>query len=246
MRSAPNISAEAKSFLERLLKPEGGERAALADLISDPWITGSRSLTANQLRDEMVARKLKVDGAKAAEREKARRAAAAKRVTEGGAYDPMSVQHAVRRSAADDDRTRDLALAGQGVYTTIHVPAALGESGRGSTRVARVLEVMRATMVGAGWERVAIAPGMEPHRVAGRMAVASREGGGAVEVSCRLCRDSGEGSEEGGLLFEVKRAGGDMFDFRAAFDGLCEAVEGGGGGEEDDLGTVGEGPVDMI
>jgi tRNA A-37 threonylcarbamoyl transferase component Bud32 len=251
LRSAPDVSMEARAFLEKLLKPEAGDRADLEDLLrNDPWLnSGGYDLTPDELFAEMSARKRKVDDAKAVEREKARRAAAAQRANAyGGTYDPFSAQHAVRRSAADSEGIAKLGVVGGGVYSRIYVESGFGETGAAANRVGRVIAGMMGVMWAGGWtvDESAAAGG---DRI--NASVTNAETGDKVEVVCRLCREGEEGGNSV-MVFEVKRVLGDVFKFRAAFDGLSALVsgkkegEGAGVGAEEDLRTVGEGPVDMI
>jgi hypothetical protein len=190
----------------------------------------------------MVARKRKVDDAKAAEREKARMAAAAQRAQKGGVYDPFAAQHAVRRSVPDEAVSKLRGL-NENVYTRIYVGDAFGEAEGGGKRVERVVGDMRGLLEGSGWavEGKGGAEGLLAkalHRAEGQEE--------AVEMSVRLVRD-----KDMSLVFECKRVGGSIFDYKKAFDKVSLAVAGGAGGTgagaagEEQLGSGSE-PVDMI
>lgn len=246
LRSAPDISMPARAFLEKLLKPDARERADLEDLLrNDPWLNRSDGLTTDDLFAEMTARKRNVDDAKAAEREKARKAAAAQRANAyGGTYDPFSAQHAVRRSAADSEGIAKLGVAGNvGVYSKIYVDNGFGEACAAANKVGKVIDGMKGVMREGGWSVTEGAA--DTDKVFAKITVPE---GGVVELVCRLCREDNESSA---MLFEVKRVAGDLFKFREAFNTLASLVAGKEGGfagvaAEEDLRSVGEGPVDMI
>ena len=125
MRSAPNISVEARSFLELMLKPEASDRATLRQLLEHEWLNEMSDMSHDDLYNLMDERKRKVDAAKVRsnnisvtitatplhnsnstaqnhEREKAKQAAAAARAQ--GQYDPFKVRTCKERS--DEPRER--------------------------------------------------------------------------------------------------------------------------------------------
>ncbi|GMH64304.1 hypothetical protein TL16_g03931 [Triparma laevis f. inornata] len=238
MRSAPNISPEARSFLELMLKPEASDRATLRQLLEHEWLNEMSDMSHDDLYNLMDDRKRKVDAAKNHEREKAKQAAAAARAQ--GQYDPFKDQHRVRRGAGQE--TEDTSLANlpplknttKTVHTKLYIPDAFGE-GAGD-RVARTVDGLKNLFETLKFNSVTVAK----NKVKG---IAS-EDLGKVEVAVKLFCDADQ------LVAEVNRKGGDIFDFRKAFNKIRELVEGKEeetAEPEDDLaGEEGGEPIDMI
>jgi hypothetical protein len=120
------------------------------------------------------------------------------------------------------------------VHTKLYIPDSFGE-GAGD-RVARTVEGFKAVMDGLKFTEVNV--------VKNKVKGVAPEDLGKVEVAVKLFCDSDQ------LVAEVNRKGGDIFDFRKAFEKIKELVEGREeetAEPEDDLaGEEGGEPIDMI
>jgi len=236
MRSAPNISAEARDFLERMLKPEASDRATLRELLEHEWLQDG-GVPDDELYAVMDDKKRRVDAAKSEERVKERaRQKAAK--AQGQQFDPFREQHKVRRGVATNDESVDglpkAGVAGKAVHTRLYLPEEFG-AGKQGDRVARILSQLQSSLTDLGCTDIASAKG----KLKATLAVKDD----AVGVSLKLFVD------DGSVVAEVSRKSGDIFAFRKAFTQIKGAVEGSQeqGEEEDDLKEVDEeGELDMI
>ena len=157
MRSAPNISAEARDFLERMLKPEASDRATLRELLEHEWLQDG-GVPDDELYAVMDDKKRRVDAAKSEERVKERaRQKAAK--AQGQQFDPFREQHKVRRGVATNDESVDglpkAGVAGKAVHTRLYLPEEFG-AGKQGDRVARILSQLQSSLTDLGCTDIAL------------------------------------------------------------------------------------------
>jgi serine/threonine protein kinase len=253
MRACPNLSVGARSFLNKMLKPNAADRASIAELLSDPWLASDgeesevsgRPCDAQTLRFEMENRKKQVEAAKQKEKEKVKLAAAQAKIAADarGTFDPFQQQQQVRRCASASKSyriqsaksTAEKELTASNDNTKIYLPSVFyGSSGESETKNAlSAMEQLLKSLEG----NLAV----EVNSNKDKIKCSSNVNGVATSFVVKLEVDD----DDDLIVAKISKRGGDTFAFRKLFEALNSKIN--GGSEEVDQEIVdGVEPIDMM
>lgn len=236
-RYSPHFPDAAQDLLTRVFTPNPAQRPTVADLLKDPWMQ-TATLSPEEIKAELAARKAKIIREKEAEKERAKKKKAAGQygAKAGKEIDPDKVKHRSVAGVNGETVTVELPVeeepapvAGSDALNnltnlyTAEGPAYI------SHRVLEALEMMNGRMTSKS-----------PYHL---RAVVPVEGGNQVELDVKIFSVPDEGIQ----AITVTRHQGDPLAFQRAFRDLRAATVDLHGDEEEDggKGAAPTGPVPL-